>query len=299
MDRPNIAILDPAFAQFQGRDLRLHGHRLHYLDEGQGEPVLLVHGNPTWSFFFRGLVSGLRDQYRLIVPDHIGCGFSDKPPDSQYRYTLESRVNNLEQLMDHLAIRQPITLGVHDWGGMIGCAWALRHPERIARIIVFNTGAFLKPPGKLMPLRLSLIRNLPWLGAFAVQGFNAFAYWATYLAVAKPMPPKVRGDYLAPYNSWRNRIATLRFVQDIPLKPGDPSWELAKWTDENLHLLADKPMLICWGAQDWVFDRHFLAEWRRRFPQAQVHTFPNAGHYVLEDAGAEILPMVREFLGHG
>src|SRR5205823_3246531 len=111
-------------------------------------PVVMLHGNPTWSFYYRNLVLSLRDSYRTIVPDHIGCGLSDKPDDSRYRYTLESRVTDLEALLEHLGVTCDITLVVHDWGGMIGLAYAVRHPERIRRLVILNTGAFHLPRTK-------------------------------------------------------------------------------------------------------------------------------------------------------
>jgi haloalkane dehalogenase len=111
------------------------------------------------------------------------------------------------------------------------------------------------------------------------------------------MPAEVRAGYLAPYDSWANRIAVLRFVQDIPLRPGDPSYALISEVQDQLDRLLDVPMLICWGMRDFVFDRDFLQEWERRFPRAEVHSFADAGHYVLEDAAEEIVPLVRRFLG--
>src|SRR5439155_824656 len=112
----------------EGKHVLRHGLRLHYLDEGQGDPVVMIHGNPSWSIYFRGLVEGLKDSHRLIVPDHIGMGLSDKPDDSRYDYTLQSRVGDLEFLLEELKLDK-VTLVVHDWGGMIGMAYAARHPE--------------------------------------------------------------------------------------------------------------------------------------------------------------------------
>jgi haloalkane dehalogenase len=117
------------------------------------------------------------------------------------------------------------------------------------------------------------------------------------MATAKGLAQSVRAGLIAPYDSWANRIATLRFVQDIPLRPRDRSYPLMKWVDDNLHILSDVPTLICWGERDFVFDSHFLDEWRRRFPRAEVHTFAGAGHYVLEDAGKEITSLIQGFLG--
>lgn len=261
-------------------------------------PAVLVHGNPTWSFYFRELIKALRGDHRCVALDHIGCGLSDKPGDDGYDYVLKQHVDDLEALLNHLGVERDVTLVLHDWGGMIGLAWALRRPERIVRIVLFNTAAFLLPRAKPLPWRLRLVRRGP-LGPLLVRGLNGFVRGAICMAARRRMPPDVRAAYLGPYNSWRNRIATLRFVQDIPLGPSDRSFEAAKRVDENLHRFADLPMLICWGERDFVFDRHFLDEWRRRFPDATVHTFADAGHYVLEDAADQIVPLVGAFLREG
>ncbi len=281
---------------FQSHWLTIDGHRYHYLDEGRGQPIILVHGNPTWSFFFRNLILELRSSYRVIAVDHIGCGLSDKPADRDYDYSLKSRVDDLDALLDHLQLGEGLTFGLHDWGGMIGAACALRRTSQVTRMILFNTAAFLLPTGKRLPLRLWLVRNLTPLATPLVRGLNAFSYFATHLACVKPLPADVAAAYRAPYNTWASSLATLRFVQDIPLRPGDRSYELARWVDDHLDRLRDVPMLICWGGRDFVFDERMLAEWRRRFPQATVHTFEDAGHYVLEDAGELICPLVRTFL---
>jgi haloalkane dehalogenase len=269
------------------------GHRYHYIDEGQGEAVVMVHGNPTWSFVFRHLIAGLRDRYRVIAPDHIGCGLSDKPDDSQYEYRLRRRVDDLDALVEHLGLRS-LTLVLHDWGGMIGMAWASRHPERVKRLVILNTASFLMPQGKKLPWSLWLVRNTP-LGPVLVRGLNAFSRGAVRYCVCKPLAPEVRAGYLKPYGSWKDRLAVLRFVQDIPLAPGDCGYDLVRSVQDGLHRFQDVPMLICWGAKDFVFDDHFLAEWQRRFPRAEVHRFADAGHLVLEDAGDRILPLVRDF----
>ena len=281
---------------FEGRYLDRDGLRLHYLDEGSGAPVVMVHGNPSWSIYYRKLVAALRDNYRCIVPDHMGCGLSDKPGDDRYTYTLQSRVDDLDALLAHTVPEGRLTLVVHDWGGMIGLACALRRPERVARLVVFNTAAFGLPPGKALPRRLSILRNLTTLATPLVRGFNAFSYLATHMACVTRLPADVSRAYRAPYDSWANRIATLRFVQDIPLKPDDRSYALVRWVEDRLHHLRHVPMLICWGERDFVFDMDFLTGWRTRFPDAVVHTFPAAGHYVLEDAGDQICPLVHTFL---
>jgi len=280
---------------FQGRDLDVGGFRMHYLDEGAGEPVVCVHGNPTWSFYFRQLVEALRGSHRVVVPDHIGCGMSEMPGDDRYSYTLERRVADFEALMGCLALER-VTLVVHDWGGAIGLGWAVRHPERVRRLVILNTAAFHLPPEKRLPWQLWLVRSTP-LGALLVRGFNAFARGATHVACTSvKMPRSVRNAYCAPYDSWATRLAVLRFVQDIPLEPGDPAYDVLSGIEHGLPALADRPVLILWGARDFVFDHHFLAVWRRVFPSAAVHEFADCGHYVLEDAADRIIPLVKSFL---
>jgi pimeloyl-ACP methyl ester carboxylesterase len=281
---------------FRSRYMELNGLRYHYLDEGAGDPIVMVHGNPTWSFYFRSLIKELTPQYRAIAVDHIGCGLSDKPDTTRYDYRLKSRVDDLEALIDSLDLKTGITLVLHDWGGMIGSAYALRHPEKIARLVIMNTSGFLPPNKKRIPLRLWLVRNIKPFAAIGVLGFNLFAFAALYMASYKGLSKDIKAGLTAPYNCWRNRIATLKFVQDIPLKKKDPSYSLVKSVDENLHKLADIPMLICWGKHDFVFDMSYLAEWKRRFPNAKVHTFSDAGHYVLEDAQGKIVFLVKDFL---
>jgi pimeloyl-ACP methyl ester carboxylesterase len=280
---------------FRGHFLDRGATRLHYLDEGEGPPVVMLHGNPTWSFYYRNLVLALRGAHRCVVPDHVGCGLSDKPPKSRYDYSLQSRIDDLEALLDHAGVRD-CSLVVHDWGGMIGLAWAVRHPERVRRLVVLNTGAFHLPAGKRLPFALWLGRNTA-LGTFLIRGLNMFCRAAARVGTKRrPLPPEVRAEYLRPYDSWRNRVAVAQFVKTIPLRPGDPGYDIVSEVERGLEKLRHVPTLIAWGLRDFVFDHHFLAEWERRFPHAEVLRFDDAGHYVLEDAGDEIIPRVREFL---
>jgi haloalkane dehalogenase len=271
---------------------------MHYVDEGPREApvVLMLHGNPTWSFYWRRLISALRLSHRVIAPDHIGCGKSDKPGDESYSYRLAERVQDIEALVAQLGL-QDITLAVHDWGGMIGMGWAHRHPDLVARLVVLNTAAFPMPSTKRLPASLWLARDTK-AGALLVRGFNAFARGATRLAVTRvKLPKEVRDGLCAPYDSWAHRRAVLRFVQDIPLRESDPSFSLVRDVGEQLHQFNDRPVLICWGDRDFVFDEHFLRVWKSALPNAEVHQFPDCGHYVLEDAPAEIEQLVLRFLG--
>ncbi|MBL7646522.1 MAG: alpha/beta fold hydrolase [Candidatus Hydrogenedentes bacterium] len=281
---------------FKPKHINRNGLKYNYVDEGQGDPVVMVHGNPSWSFYYRNLIDALKGQYRCIAPDHIGCGLSDKPGDDQYTYTLKNRVDDLEALLDHLDVTKNVTLVVHDWGGMIGMAWATRHPERVKQIVVLNTSAFHLPDTKRFPLGLWICRNT-WLGTVLVRGFNAFARGAAWVGCKRnPMPKELRDAYCAPYDSWDNRIATLRFVQDIPLRGEDPAYPIVTEVELKAKQFADRPMLICWGLLDFVFDKHFLKLWTDQFPQAEVHRFTDCGHYILEDAKDEVIGLVQRFL---
>jgi haloalkane dehalogenase len=276
------------------RYLDREGLKYHFIDEGQGDPVVFVHGNPTWSFYWRELVKTLRDGHRCVAMDHVGCGLSDKPGDERYEYTLERRTADLGALVDHLGLEK-VSLVLHDWGGMIGLAWAVAHPERVKKLVLLNTSGFRLPATKPLPFTLKLVRTAP-IGALVVRGFNAFSGLATRMAAMKPLDPLVREGLVAPYDSWHNRIATLRFVQDIPLGEGDRAWNAVRRVEDGLASLAHVPTFVGWGEKDFVFDGHFLAEWRRRLPNAEYHTFPEAGHYVLEDAREELVPLIKGFL---
>ncbi len=273
----------------------LGGLRMHYLDEGRGETVVMLHGNPNWSYYYRNLVVALRDRYRCLVPDHIGCGMSDKPGDDRYEYSLARRVADLELWLDKLQATRDLTLVVHDWGGMIGMAYATKYPERIRRLVVLNTGAFHLPVTKAVPWQLRLARSP--LGALLVRGFGAFSRGAVRSCVTRrPMSPDVAQAYCAPYDSWTNRIAVHRFVQDIPLMPGERSYSLVTQVEDDLDKLSHIPLLIGWGDKDFVFDEHFLRDWLSLFPNAELHRFPDCGHYILEDASDELVPLIRTFL---
>lgn len=287
--------VDPALYPFTPERLDLGDTWMSYLDEGSGPPVVMVHGNPSWSFYYRRLAADLRRDHRVVVPDHVGMGLSDKPSPERYPHTLPRRVADFTALMDSLALTEPVTLVVHDWGGMIGLSWAVDHPEQVARLVVLNTAAFPLPPGRGLPRVLRLAR-LPLVSDLLVRGpANAFAVGAALLGTRRPLRGAVRRGYLAPYADWRSRAAVHRFVQDIPLSPDDPAHALLTRTAERLPVLADRPVLVCWGDRDPVFQEWCLDTWRQVYPHAEVHRF-DAGHYVLEDEADAIVPLVRRFV---
>jgi cis-3-alkyl-4-acyloxetan-2-one decarboxylase len=270
------------------------GLHLRYLDEGPRDApvIVMVHGNPTWSFYYRSLVLALRDRFRCIVPDHIGCGLSDKPQ-TGYDYCLEQRIADLGALVDSLGVKRAHLI-VHDWGGPIGLGMARRRPDFVDRLIVLNTAAFRS---RRIPKRIALCR-LPWLGALLVRGLNGFSGAAVHMAVERPLPPAVREAMLWPHRSWADRIAVHQFVRDIPLGPGHRTQPEIDAIGESLATYRDQPVLIVWGMRDWCFDPEFLAEWRRRLPGARVVELSDAGHWLLEDAPADVAREVRDFLSY-
>jgi len=289
----NVALLPPAVRAlypFAPRDFAALSGRMSYVDHGprEGRPVLLLHGNPSWSFLWRDLTLRLAAQgRRVIAPDHVGMGLSARP-DRFLR--LADRIADVEALLAHLGIKE-FDLGVHDWGGAIGFGVAGRHPERVGRILATNTGAFLS---ERIPARIALCRA-PLLGRFIVQGLNGFAWPATFMAVETPLGAAAKAGFLAPYGSASVRRAVADFVADIPMEPGHPTRPVLAGVEASLAALKGKPMLLCWGMRDFCFDRSFLEGFTERFPDARRLLFHGAGHYVLEDAGEAALGPVADF----
>jgi cis-3-alkyl-4-acyloxetan-2-one decarboxylase len=269
-----------------------HGARMNYLDEGprSAEAVLLLHGNPTWSFYYRELVRALAPVRRCIAPDHIGMGLSDKPAD--YDYTLATRIADVEALVRSLGLKR-LDLVVHDWGGAIGFGLAAKYPELIRRTVILNTGAFASPH---IPARIALCKA-PLIGPLIVRGLNGFAGPATWMAMhARRLTPDERRAYLWPYDSWANRVAVSAFVRDIPMGPAHPSWATLAAVERGIGQFKDRPAMIAWGGRDFCFDGRFLARWERLLPHAEVTRLPDAGHYVLEDARETVVPQAVSFL---
>jgi len=284
---------------FASRFHALASVRLHYLDEGPtghdaAQPLLFVHGNPTWSFYWRNLILGLRDRFRCVAIDHIGCGLSDKP--QRYEYTLSRRIEDLAALVERLDLRDA-TLVAHDWGGAIGLGTVERLPERFSRIVLFNTGAF---PPPFVPRRIAACRT-PLFGTLAVRGFNAFARAALTMAVERSerMTADVRAGLLVPYDSWANRVAIDHFVRDIPFTPRHPTWPVLERIEAGLSGLADRPIQLIWGMRDWCFRPECLERFARHWPHAEIHRLEDCGHYVVEDAHERIVPLMRAFLERG
>jgi haloalkane dehalogenase len=277
-----------------GRELERR--RIHYVDQGraterQGLTCLFVHGNPTWSFYWRHLIQGLQGTCRCVAVDHLGCGLSDKP--QQADYTLQQHTANLVDLIDGLDL-QRVVLVAHDWGGAIGLGAAIARPARFAGIVLLNTGAF---PPPYIPRRIQACR-VPWLGTWAIRGLNAFALAAVTMATERSggLDPVVKDGLLAPYHDWETRVAIDAFVKDIPWRSSHPTYPVLEAVELGLSQLSKLPIQLIWGMRDWCFTPACLRRFQTHFPTASTLEIPTAGHYVVEDAPDQVLGAIAHFL---
>jgi len=261
--------------------------RMHYIDQGTGEAIVMLHGNPTWSFYYRTLIHGLSKTNRVIVPDHIGMGLSDKPQDANY--SLAFHIENIEKLIEHLELKN-ITLIVHDWGGAIGFGYTVNNLSNVKKIVVLNSSAFYDSK---VPWRIAFCRN--FLGSFMVRRLNLFAIAATRMAAYTKLPKEIRAKYLEPYDNFENRIGIYTFLRDIPMEKEHRTRKLLDSIESGLSTISSE-VLILWGARDFCFTEHFYERWKTFFPNAKTKLFENAGHYILEDAPVEVLKEIEEFV---
>ncbi len=281
---------------FQTRD-----GRMHYVDEGPGDgpPVVLVHGNPTWGYLYRNFIPPLvKAGYRVIVPDHLGFGRSDKP-DVPELYRIPRHAERLEPLLESLDLHDA-TVVPQDWGGPIGLAWAGRHPNRVARLFILNTFAHRLVEAYRPPLALRLFRT-PGVGELLVKGLHVFVrrfLFGQGTRRHERLTKTVRRAYLAPHRTWSSRTAVLVFPREIPVTPDGPLAPFLERVEAGLEQLRDRPVMLAWAMEDPVFTPDFIdTYWKRTFPDAEVLRLPGAGHYLQEDAHEEIVPALLHFLG--
>ncbi|HJL01647.1 MAG TPA: alpha/beta fold hydrolase [Polyangiaceae bacterium LLY-WYZ-15_(1-7)] len=264
---------------------------LSYVDVGprDAEPVVLLHGNPTWSFLWREVIPPLARRHRVIAPDLLGFGRSDRLR-RMADYTLENHLAALAALLDHLRLER-VTLAVHDWGGPIGLSWAVDHPERLARLVIMNTWAFAPRAHNRVPQPLKTFRT-PALGEALVLRLNAFVEVALPGGVRRKLRfyREAMGAYRAPFPDAASRKAVLAFPRHIPLDGGDAAYARMKRTDEGLRKLK-QPVLLVWGARDPVFPPRVMEKFRERLVGVREDltlVLEDASHFLQEDHGREI-----------
>ena len=281
---PRLKVLYP----FACQSFASSGGRLNFVDVGAGPVVVMLHGNPTWSFFYRDLILAMQDSHRCLALDHLGCGFSDKPQGADY--TLRGHIERASEWLQSMDISS-FHLVVHDWGGAIGFGVADKLRDRISGITILNTAAFAFDS---IPLRIAVCR-IPLIGELLVRGANGFVRGATRMTSVEPLSEAVAEGYQLPYGNWHDRVAVHRFVRDIPMHDRHPSWNTLKSVVNSLNQWKSVPVQIVWGMKDWCFHTKFLEIWEQLYPHAESLHLENAGHYLFEDRGDLAIRAIREF----
>lgn len=269
--------------------MRVAGFRMHYLDEGSGPVVLLLHGNPTWCFYYRGLIEVLRENFRVIAPDFIGLGLSDHPAHAHFRAS--HRIEQLEDFVRQLGLAR-YSLVMHDWGGSIGTALAVRSPAAVEKLVYLNTTL---TETETLPLLIKTAAR-PLIGKLLTKYTKRFLNFTTTLGVAKKLPKQIRKAYAYPYRGMKRRTAIWDFVADIPFDSNHPTYKMMLELADGLPALDKAPVQIVWGLRDPCFHRGMLNKVSAHFPQARVLEIPEASHLVLEDAPQLACSTIRDFL---
>ncbi len=273
---------------------RVNDFHMHFVDEGEGEPLVLLHGDPTWGYLWRKFIPPLSANYRCIVPDHMGMGKSGKPQEPG-RYRLRHHAANLESLLLSLDLRN-LTLVLHDWGGPVGLHFAVRHRDRIKGLVLMNTWAFAPWPGGPLPRLLEIIRS-PRGEKFVLEK-NGYLEPALLGTTHHPenLAPAVLAAYRAPFPTPESRLALLCWSRDIPVEESDSSYAEMKRIEEGLSLFADLPALLVWGMRDPVLPVSVLSMWQQRLPNAKTVEIHDASHFLQEDAAESVVGAIQEFL---
>jgi cis-3-alkyl-4-acyloxetan-2-one decarboxylase len=277
---------------FDARYAQVGDVRLHYVDEGPRDapPVLMLHGNPTWSYMYRRPIALLAERgRRCIAFDHMGFGRSDKPPDPR-RYVLANHLENAIALIDQLDLHD-VTLVMHDWGGPIGLGAALQRRERCRALVAMNTWAWELPsflPGFLRQFRTD------GLGEILALGGNLSVESIPGGMANRDTDPVMMDAYRAPFPDYWSRLGTLAFIRDVPLTENDPSAGLMGQIHEGLAEL-DLPLQLIWGMRDRVFVSAFIEQWQDLFPGAQALKL-EAGHYLVEDQPEAVATAIDRFV---
>lgn len=302
MDEKETISLAKEWFPYPSQTLRVGNHALRYVDVGPPKDIastsktdltiLCVHGNPTWSFYYRRVIEQFSGRSRVVAIDHLGCGRSEKPTAEDFPYTMAAHRDNLIQLIDELDLNNVVLLA-HDWGGAIGLSAAHARLDRLRAVILLNTAAF---PPPYMPLRIAACR-WPIVGTPAVRGLNLFARAAITMAMSRSkLTAEARDGLLAPYNNWKNRIAIDRFVHDIPLHRSHPTLATLRDLEASLPDFANTPVQLIWGMKDWCFRPECLRRFQAVWPHAFTAELPTTGHYVMEDSPEETLATMESFL---
>jgi pimeloyl-ACP methyl ester carboxylesterase len=288
-----------AIYPFESRWIEIDGLRMHYLDEGMGGPtVVLLHGNPTWSFLYREIIPKISPYCRAVAPDYFGMGLSDKPAAEGF-YTLENHTRFITEFIGRLDLKEVIFV-VQDWGGPIAFGYALSRPENVSGMVIMNTWAWPEPSefhASVLPWRMLYA---PVVGPHLLLRRNVLVERGLYLSTSRSRQRFKQGPildgYRLPFTTPESRISILAFPRNIPLKPGDLNWECMKKMEEGLKNL-DFPCRLLWGEKDMVFPSINAQRFQRLLPNcSRPRLIPDAAHFIQEDAPAEIAEEILELI---
>ena len=276
---------------FEDRSFQLaDGTSMHYIEMGSSgfrrPTLLLLHGNPTWSFLWRRFLAPLSRHARVVAVDHVGFGRSDHPDDWRY-HTLDRHIANLEELSAGLGLKRVIPV-VQDWGGPIGLGWATRHSDELAGLAVLNTWSFTRRVPVRLPLAYRALRT-PGIAELALRRANVLVEQALPRLLKERPTPEVMAAYRHPFPTAASRAALVAMPRMVPVKPGDSGWETLDRIEKALPSL-DVPARIVWGAHDPVFSKKFAWAFSEALPKAGKPVFlDGAGHFLQEDAPEPII----------
>lgn len=288
MSSPDLAPawLDRSLFPFTSRALDVGGNTVHYIDEGQGPPLLLLHGNPTWSFLYRHLVRQLAPHFRCVALDYPGFGLSVAQPG--YNFTPREHSAVVEQLVDRLGLRD-LTIMVQDWGGPIGLGLAGRRPELVRALVIGNTWAWPARQSRGLTLFSKLFGGR--LARFLIRRYNLLARWLIPAGTNRKLSPAELAAYFGPFPTPDSRLPTWVLPKEIV---GSEAY-LAE-VETGLARLRDKPALIVWGEADGAFRKPERERLQTYFPHQRQLLLPKAKHFIQENAPDEISAAIREFL---
>ncbi len=280
--------LDRTQYPFEPQSFQTSVGQMNYIDEGDGEVILFIHGNPSWSFEYRHLIKALSSSYRVIAPDHIGFGLSDKPVDWHYRP--QGHAQHLSELISHLDLKN-ITMVINDWGGPIGLSYALKNPGNVARLVVTNS--WFWPVNKDWYYQgFSRFMGGP-IGRWLVKRHHFFAKNIVKMAFGDPkkLSQVAHDHYILPLGQVQDRKGCWVFPKQII---ASTDWLSQLWGQRDR--LSGTPTLILWGMKDIAFRPKELRQWIELFPNATIHRYDQVGHFVAEEAPTQMAQDLRLFL---
>lgn len=279
---------DKAGYPFASHWLDVPGAKMHYVDEGSGPPILLVHGTPGWSFEYRELIRQLSKRHRCIAPDMIGFGLSDKPAD--WRYTLENHTEGLRQLLAHLKIDR-YDLVVHDFAGPVALPLALEQPERIKRLVMMNTWMWPLTIDEEFAKQKGMVGTAPMRWLYLYANFSARMMVKMSWGKHQKLTPLRHKHFLAAFPNAASRHGTYGFLR-ATIDRDDYLESL--WAKRGQ--LAKIPKLLLWGMADTFVGAVHLKRWRETFPEMPVEELANVGHFPHDEAPELVVPKVDAFL---